>query len=151
MWPLEQEDRLRQLVADGLTMRGAAIVLGLTRSTVGGKASRMGLKWKTTPSKLAPKRVRKRRSGRKAATKPRGPTPIVLAGRSSSQPVTILQLEAHHCRWPLDGALYCGAHRNRGEPYCEPHLNNAYRRFERVPDVRRDLSEEDRKNMISRW
>jgi hypothetical protein len=45
-------------------------------------------------------------------------------------PVTIVDLEMNHCRWPISGEgvgmLYCAAPRVDGRPYCQEHCSIAY-------------------------
>jgi GcrA cell cycle regulator len=47
-------------------------------------------------------------------------------------PVTIEELRAHHCRWPLGPVdakppfLYCGARALAAKPYCDEHCARAF-------------------------
>ncbi len=54
--------------------------------------------------------------------------------------VTLLDLEPHHCRWPVDAPdlvnhRFCGVTREDGLPYCKAHAKRAYR-----PEENRRLS-----------
>ena len=42
--------------------------------------------------------------------------------------VTVVDVEAHHCRWPVGKApwLFCGANKVKGLPYCDRHAKRAY-------------------------
>ena len=58
-----------------------------------------------------------------------------LAPEVVANPVTLLELQEHHCRWPHDRdgepMMYCGADSVRGLPYCARHCRMAYRLPER--------------------
>jgi GcrA cell cycle regulator len=45
-------------------------------------------------------------------------------------PVRLIELQSHHCRWPGDGCgpdlLCCGEPKLDGYPYCAPHCRIAY-------------------------
>jgi hypothetical protein len=52
-----------------------------------------------------------------------------------ANPVTLMELQDHHCRWPHDRdgepMMYCGAGNVTGLPYCFRHCRMAYRLPER--------------------
>ncbi len=52
------------------------------------------------------------------------------ATRAFGTPVTLIDLEPHHCRWiindPRDGAMFCAATVVTGAPYCTEHCRCAY-------------------------
>jgi GcrA cell cycle regulator len=58
-----------------------------------------------------------------------------LAPEFVANPVTLLELQEHSCRWPHDRdgepMMYCGADSIRGLPYCAYHCRIAYRPPER--------------------
>jgi hypothetical protein len=56
-----------------------------------------------------------------------------VADLEPKNPATRVQtheLEAHHCRWPVDGAdaetFFCGANKLGDSPYCARHYRMAY-------------------------
>jgi len=55
------------------------------------------------------------------------PAPLPLA----TSAITMMDLKANHCRWPLNDAadeeyLFCGDNRAPGKPYCVEHCAAAY-------------------------
>jgi hypothetical protein len=42
-------------------------------------------------------------------------------------PVGIMALANHHCRWPVGDKLYCGANKKDSHAYCERHCEVAFR------------------------
>lgn len=57
-----------------------------------------------------------------------------------SVPVALVDLEPHHCRWPVVGGS-CGADRVPGVPYCATHVNQSRCRNDRsCPPVRHNGS-----------
>lgn len=68
--------------------------------------------------------------------------PIDLPPERSPNPVTLMELEAHHCRWPLSDAadpefMFCGAHKLDGSSYCSRHYRMAYVHRNRETDAER--------------
>jgi GcrA cell cycle regulator len=154
-WTGPQEDLLRQLVGEGLSASEIALRMpGKSRNAVLGKAWRLGLMGAERPRRVTTKR--KRRSPRRKpqarkefvlfntlgfidknsrvkkvhlvqdgyVPKPEDPAP-------EGQRKTLLELEEHHCRWPIGEVLssefhFCGADRVTGLPYCEAHCRKAY-------------------------
>lgn len=99
---------LRQLVEDGATASEAAAKIGTTKNAVIGRASRIGLEWKTPPTKpLAPARP------------PRPQIEFPPSGR---------------CVWPEgdprdDDFHFCGERvAGPGMPYCVEHLRRGWRK-----------------------
>lgn len=37
------------------------------------------------------------------------------------EPVSLVDLERHHCRWPMDGGKYCGLPKDDNSSYCASH------------------------------
>jgi GcrA cell cycle regulator len=58
-----------------------------------------------------------------------------LAPEVVANPVTLLELSDHHCKWPVDRPgepmMYCGAQKHPGYVYCARHCRMAYRLPER--------------------
>jgi hypothetical protein len=147
-------DRLRQLLKDGKSAREIAIIMtaeGLgtfTRNSVIGRCHRQGLT-RLKPSKpKAPKpppRSAKAISEKdhipknnQAANNWAPPGTTARAKVETNQaawnaihgakPVTMIQLEKNHCRWPIeiDGqTLFCGKHKNLTS-YCKEHESKAF-------------------------
>lgn len=58
------------------------------------------------------------------------PLPVMPAEPSGGHPVTLMDLQAHHCRWPLGSpagpkTLFCGGTAQTG-PYCLTHGRMAF-------------------------
>jgi hypothetical protein len=51
----------------------------------------------------------------------KGKEPVELKPEIAVDPVCLLDLEPHHCRWPV-GKLFCGAQKVR-RSYCQKHYN----------------------------
>ncbi len=118
-----------------------------TRNAVIGKARRMGYgfhhgnRTSDTDGKIiglgGPKRIKKPppppkpasrfvRSFKHTATEP---TLTIVENLDPSLHVKLLDLEPHHCRWPVEDRLYCGAPRiARGHSYCSIHAVVARRK-----------------------
>jgi GcrA cell cycle regulator len=60
-----------------------------------------------------------------------------LEPETIANPVTLMELQDRHCRWPHDRdgepMMYCGAGNVIGLPYCARHCRIAYRLPERRP------------------
>jgi len=112
-WTPRMEDRLRELQAEGLTFRQIAIQLNaefnttLTRNACVGRSYRLKL----------PPRV---------ACRPGQPR------QPRQAPLTIYQLTAKVCHWPVAGErppyAYCGAPVQGEGPFCRAHAELAYNR-----------------------
>jgi GcrA cell cycle regulator len=154
-WTGPQEDLLRKLVGEGLSAGEIALRMpGKSRNAVLGKAWRLGLMGAERPRRVTTKR--KRRSPRRKpearkefvlfntlgfidknsrvkkvhlvqdgyVPKPEEPAP-------EGQRKSLLELEEHHCRWPINDPLgpdfhFCGAEANVGSVYCPTHHARAY-------------------------
>lgn len=162
-WTDERIAQLKALYADGLSSSQIAAELGggLTRNSIIGKVNRLGLTRDNHPSSAHWRDGRTRRKPI-PASKPRiAPTKSthhtrVAAWRMApveepaapiddnaipiAQRKTLLELENHHCRWPLgDGPaeFFCAhpsADLNIGIPYCRIHGARAYQPNTRNPD-----------------
>ena len=116
-WTEEQIDQLKELWSEGLSTSEIGRKLGVTKNAVVGKALRLGLPPRPSPSKRATGAKRPTRS-KVMAVKPasRGPT----------------------CMWPIGhpnepGFRFCGKSALSGKPYCQEHYDIAY-----IPAGRRD-------------
>lgn len=93
---------------------------GVTRNAVIGKAGRLGLTSQRRPPQQA----------RLAAPRTRQSKPPARQ-EALPVPVTLFDLEPHHCRYPIDGegaaTLFCAAEKHLKHSYCVKHLHIAYR------------------------
>ena len=58
---------------------------------------------------------------------------IDLPPEPVANPVTLMELQWHHCRWPIGDPqspdfMFCGANKLDGHPYCGRHCGAAYSR-----------------------
>ena len=130
VWTEERETQLRELRDRGYSSSQIAAELGgVTRNAVIGAAHRMGLR--STKRVAAPKAVRKPRVRSTQFRKPVMKTePLPMMDRQSDAPVTLFDLEPHHCRWPSGDAApytFCGGTKLDGSSYCGHHHRVAYR------------------------
>lgn len=142
-WPGPMKERLRALyMTDGLSFSGAAKILSVefdrpvSRSAAIGQARRMGLLRKQPPRERK-RRERARATGVAVAQR----VSARAAGETVDRPLppprvddlpplvaSLVELEPHHCRWPLGDRAFawCGRDRVAGKPYCERHAAVAY-------------------------
>jgi GcrA cell cycle regulator len=133
-WTVERVDRLRALLADGLSTSQIANELGgITRNAVIGKAARMGIGFCVIFGK--PKQGPKPRDRVRTVWRPKPPKlkPVAatdLPPEPVANPVTLLELTEFTCRWPVAGEpadmLFCGALPAEGKVYCPKHCDHAY-------------------------
>lgn len=134
-WTPEREETLKRLYAEKLSYSLIAAELGgITRNAVIGKSHRMGLE-RRGPADGQP--VRKTKF-RKPYTRAPWAVPrphleateaLELPVEIVADPVTLRDLESHHCRWPLGDPpdmMFCGAHQRKGYSYCARHYRMAY-------------------------
>jgi GcrA cell cycle regulator len=137
-WTDERVAELRALFAESLSAGAIAAKLGgVTRNAVIGKLGRLGLhlspKVKGRPVG-APRTPRKRKPWQPAIIEQfPSAEAINLPPESATTPVTLMQLTAVTCRWPVSGdgitTLFCGAVPALGYPYCGAHCDCAYTGF----------------------
>lgn len=154
-WNEERVEKLKKLAAEGHSYSSIAEKIGATsRNAVGGKIDRLGLSAKSGKDGAlrGRKHISRQQSSalikaqRKAGKAPLGlsapkpkpepkqppalkfeplpPEPVGIARVTS-----VLELEDHHCRWPIgevgkEGFGFCGARKIDGawQPYCAHHL-----------------------------
>lgn len=156
-WTRERIARLKELWPQDLSAAKIARELGggLSRNAVIGKAKRMGLPRRAPVPPPKPK-PRPRKPGRThmfavpsfGAPKRVSAVPVVDAEIPLSQRKSFLELENHHCRWPVGdpgepGFFFCGAPSadlEEGRPYCAAHHAVAF-----VPPIT-GLSEDQQHN-----
>lgn len=144
-WTDERVDLLKKRWAEGLSGRDIAAELpGMSRNAVIGKVHRLGLprrkehRAEVRPAK--PPRKRYRRTGfgtyiKKLELVAVPILPIDDLQIPLEQRRTLVQLENHHCRWPVgepaeSSFFFCGADKLKESPYCAGHARKAYRVFE---------------------
>lgn len=120
-WTAERTDTLRRLWLAGRTYREVANALGTTRNAAIGKADRMKL-----PRRLSPSAENvKRNSAAPPDLRPGQPTS--RAAWQALPGTTPQPVELHRegqCRWPIGDDLpflYCCASTNEGRIYCPAH------------------------------
>jgi GcrA cell cycle regulator len=138
-WTAERVAMLRRLWTT-MTMTASEVAKemgGVTRCAVIGKVHRLGIandhhanaQDDPNPSK------RKRRRKQKPTTPPAAmfvvPKIIDLPPETSPDGCTIMDLQPHNCRWPIDAEpsadmKYCGARIVAG-PYCDHHARMAWK------------------------
>lgn len=131
MWNEEKDDILRVSWGQMRTSAIAGAIGGVTRNAVIGRARRLGL------AKQAPGFRRKLRASDPRPPKPAAPVALryiaVLDPIPAPMPPTepeialvagVLDLEAHHCRWPV-GSGFCGCQKAAGS-YCQTHNDRAW-------------------------
>lgn len=140
-WTEERIETLKKLWLDGWSCSQIAALLGkgATRNSVIGKVHRLRLpvRRKRTEGKARIRVVRRPgKSGggeyqrtvraRESSKKKQPPTALKTGPWQAllwSAPLGLLDLEPHHCRWPIGEGpfLFCGERREEGSPYCPTH------------------------------
>jgi GcrA cell cycle regulator len=156
-WTETRVELLTKLVSEGCSGSQIAAELGgITRNAVIGKIHRLGLLGPKSREHAEPKpkpwaeadvhertwqrwKAKEKNGGyRRVASAPGHGFAPASIGREATDlkqeinnnPVTLLELQVHHCRWPhnRDGEpmMYCGADSVLGFPYCPRHYHMAY-------------------------
>lgn len=156
LWSGKSLERLTQMWADGSSASEIAKELRVpTRNIVIGKIHRLGLTRNPTGKAVEAKRRSRPRAKRRAPWAapvlaiplPVEPEVVVVAEPvlQSTGPITLAELAAHHCRWPIGDPQaadfhYCGAYKIADSSYCNAHHMLAY-----APAPRKTtLSQEER-------
>lgn len=113
-WTKERDTQLRKLRDAGLTFSQIAAALAVTRSAVISRADRLGLAKQGQPA------TRSKYPKRQITA-----MPVPATMRDANTPVTLFDLEPHHCRWPVSDApyLFCADTKLDGSSYCERHFD----------------------------
>lgn len=98
-----------------------AKALGTTRNAIMGRIYRDGLARSPAQPRVKISRTYRPRKPRKPQRSPETPSTPNL-----TNPVSIMSLGLHACRWPLgdplrEGFGYCGVDHLDGQPYCQFH------------------------------
>ncbi len=153
-WTEERVDTLKTLWADGYSASQIAAKLGgVSRNGVIGKVHRLNLSDRRTVV-VTQRRTRAETAAdnrtrmlvKRAAAPPPRLEPSAEATRQpriETRPaklLTLFELTERTCKWPFGhprnaGFGFCGAAKDRGQPYCGDHNAIAYR----APDPRRRL------------
>ena len=125
-WTDERIALMRELYAQGLSFSFiAAMIGGVSRNAVIGKAHRLGIKGRGQPRLQMPRSI-PNNTGRRYRKKP----PVELPPEVLTDPVDFFNLCPHHCRWPVSGEglamLYCGAQKHGQFSYCLGHCRMAW-------------------------
>jgi GcrA cell cycle regulator len=151
VWTDERTDRLRALLADGMSAQEIADDMGCSRNAVIGKVHRLGQSFvraeKARAEQLLPQPPEARNRKRRRA--PRARIARVVAAEGiiymkpppelpvTEGPVTIYELQPYHCKAVLREAtrgtlpVYCGEHRlrDRGGQFVSPYCAGHHRSF----------------------
>jgi len=120
----------RMWTVEGRPASAIAALLGITRNAVLGKAHRMQLLY--TPKTPKPKSKTTVKRHKRMVFKPKATETVDLPPENPVDPVRLMDLRHHHCRWPVAGEgadmLFCGATRLEPHAWCGKHCGLAYAR-----------------------
>jgi GcrA cell cycle regulator len=125
-WTDEAVEILRQMwTVEGRPASAIAALFGITRNAVLGKVHRARMAYLHRP-KTKPKAKQTRRHHPMVFAKVVGPELAELEPETPVEPVRLMDLQAHHCRWPVAGTgehtLFCGATAlSKRHSWCEKH------------------------------
>ncbi len=138
---------LKEQVVKGAMARDVAVMIGISRNAIIGKASRLGLRWAlsdrvflSAEEQIEQRNKQRRESRARAGVKSRGPRRSYGKRQPGASPaaamvrapppvpplmkqITFMELEAGSCRFPVgvSAVLYCGVTADDGHPYCGWH------------------------------
>lgn len=129
-WTQEAVEKLKELLPTGASAAEIGAILGISRHAVVGKVHR-DKTLKAIGFKNPPRGGHLKRAGipkRKRASVPLPPAQIEV-----SQPLSLMELPTYgRCKWPVEGekehTLFCGAYAEGTRPYCQHHIEQAWRR-----------------------
>lgn len=134
-WTSTRVDELRQLWADGYSAAQCAVAMGVSRSAIVGKVTRLGISHSHNPDyepkSSSEKKMRKPHPGSPPNQRFDLPEDSKIP---ADQRRSIYELNNYSCRWPVGDPLssaffYCGASGANLEddrPYCEWHTKRAH-------------------------
>jgi hypothetical protein len=132
-WSDENTTRLRELIYMGYSCARAGLELGYSKNAVSGKINRLGLRGNGSepPAKRLPSIsiIPTTSAGRKRRIHTSAPPKPIAADFIPPNPVTLMELEKHHCRFPSGDSpnvMFCGELPTKGAPYCGVHCRIAY-------------------------
>jgi GcrA cell cycle regulator len=140
LWTNFKEAKLRQLWSEGIPCSQIGKLMGTSKNAIIGKANRLKLPARASgfprsvPKPRKPKALKmpvgrppkdiEPKPSPKAWRKGKKPREAAWNALPGSSPVELVDLEPHHCRWPIGADspfLYCAQHRHQGSSYCEAH------------------------------
>ena len=139
-WTDARVSQLKALFEDGLSSAMIADKLCVTRNTVCGKIARLGLQRPGAPLVKKKKTYRRRVKNSWNLSGPLSdhespkrlpPTPVNDQEIPEAQRKQLLDLESHHCRWPVGDPqsadlFFCAGDITPSFPYCPAHCARAY-------------------------
>jgi hypothetical protein len=143
-WPAERLELLRQLAPLPITATEIAKRMGMTRSSILGKAKRSGIKISGKPRAVAESPYTPKRKGFRLRHKAPGikvfrdkplPDHTLLDPKfNSTRSIALADARDGDCRWPIGSPRAmrcCGAGAEDGHyPYCFEHCRIAYQGFQ---------------------
>lgn len=131
-WSAADIERIRELAESGQSARQIASVFGATRNAIVGLAHRKGIKFHGSATLRYGDDPNGKLTMRRQPSRPKKPAPeqIEDANIPFEQRVAFLDLQPHHCKWPigdLPDMMFCGAVREDRKPYCAMHEDRAHR------------------------
>ncbi len=145
-WTDEKVEKLKKLWKKGLTTVEIGKALGISKNAVVGKAHRLQLESRPSPIKKAgePKVEKpqvkievKKEVAKKETVETPVKTPeakvkkVVLKNNTAEKFVTLMDVTATSCRWPIGDPNepdfhFCDKEAIEGKPYCLEHCAQAY-------------------------
>lgn len=117
IWTEEEENRLRDYIAQGMSYYQVSLVMNKSKNSVLGKANRLQLTYEA-----AKKRKKSKPRVKKVAFKPEPYVAPVLLNAPVSLKLKVFDLEKQHCRY-IEGndRTFCGHKKIEDSSYCEYH------------------------------
>jgi GcrA cell cycle regulator len=130
---LEEELRQRWAAGTSATVIAKELGNGITRNAVIGKANRLNLPPHKRANSAEPptRRPYKQRKVRVLITRQLPPEPPEVPRPPKMRRLALLDLEPHHCRWPVGNParpdfFFCAADTYDGAVYCPWHMRAAF-------------------------
>jgi len=140
-WTPEREAKLKELWESGKPTTQIACLMGVSRNSIIGKASRLGLGQHQRKRPVPKSDGRKETFTAKNITKrakTKDPGVIVQDGANTasfckSGSKRMLDMNLHECRWSVSGKKpteyrFCASPTEHGKAYCEQHAAIAYKK-----------------------
>ena len=136
IWTPDNQSRLAELAAKGLSSSEIAKRMGTTRGSIIGRCHRTDVPLLQN-HRQAPKKMHVTRTCKEIAlvAPPVKPIRATIPAPQSKNVMTsaadaIASLQSRDCRWPEGDTRselrFCGAARVHSHPYCEHHMQRAY-------------------------
>jgi GcrA cell cycle regulator len=133
-WTDERVEQVTALWAEGYSFLQISEKMNCTRNQVAGKITRERLPW---PAVKQPKTMHPYTPRGRPAPRPKPvqvwSAPSLLEIHTGSRHLSLMDLEPHHCRWPIGDPrtadfYFCAADRLEDRSYCARHHNKAIQR-----------------------